>query len=88
MCSSDLLANLRQRARRRAKQHHPYSVKVAPMQKFTSVTQDKRDGKLHNKIFNRNIVVSGNAWDVFPLMNVAQGTNEDDRIGNKAHLRE
>lgn len=58
------------------------------MQKHTSVTQDKRDGKLHNKIFNRNIVVSGNAWDVFTLMNVAQGTGDDERIGSRAHLRE
>lgn len=58
------------------------------MQIPTQVTREKRQGDLHNKIFTKNQVITSGSWDLFSLSNIAKGTGEDERIGNKIHMRE
>jgi hypothetical protein len=60
----------------------------AKMQRPTKVTKEKRQGNLHNKIFNKNQVITSGSWDLFSLSNIAKGTGEDERIGNKINMRE
>jgi hypothetical protein len=60
----------------------------AKMQRPNQITQLKRLGELHNKIFNKNQVLTNGSWDLFSLSNIAKGTGEDERIGNKINMRE
>jgi hypothetical protein len=60
----------------------------AKMQRPTQITKLKRQGDLHNKIFNKNQVITTGSWDLFSLSNIAKGTAEDERIGNKINMRE
>jgi len=63
-------------------------TRQAPMQRPNNVTKQKRQGDLHNKIFTKNQVLTSGSWDLFSLSNIAKGTGEDERIGNKIHMRE
>lgn len=58
------------------------------MQIPTQMTKQKREGDLHNKIFNKNQVITSGTWDLFALSNVSKGTGEDERIGAKINMRE
>jgi hypothetical protein len=58
------------------------------MQRPTRITNLKHNGELHSKIFNKNQAITTGAWDLFSLSSVAKGTNEDERIGDKIHMKE
>jgi hypothetical protein len=58
------------------------------MARPTKVTAMKKSGDLHNKIFNKNQVITAGSWDLFSLSSIAKGTGEDERIGSKICTRE
>ena len=54
----------------------------------SAVTNLKQSGDLHNKIYNRNAALTQGQWDLWCVSNIAKGTSEDERIGNKVKMRE
>jgi hypothetical protein len=79
--------NNRQNNRKKGRSN-PNKTPLAPMARQTTVTTMKKNGDLHNKIFNKNQVITAGAWDLFSLSSIAKGTGEDERIGNKILSKE
>jgi hypothetical protein len=79
--------NNRQNNRQKGRSN-PNKTPQAPMARPTKVTAMKKSGDLHNKIFNKNQVITAGSWDLFSLSSIAKGTGEDERIGSKICTRE